>query len=331
MFAKYASRIKALPARGADWSSRPGPAALLGVDGAIAKSSRALVSPLLSLSRDSDTYCELQFQKTGPVEAPPETVVFLPILNCGEMVTDDTAAVPDAKEWHAGVLESATDLMEKGYVPVTVGGDGAATLALVEAYKRVNTAEEVVVVRFSAYADLADLDGPLRTIADKKLTKGVVSFGNRCVDFSSRRVRKAHKLMYVDQVGLFSKGYSQVRDLRNEYPIILSFDFNVIDPAFIPGVARPESGGFSVREALHFLHAMRGPKLVGIDFHGYTPGLDVVRPDGVGLSTFATSKLIKEGLAKVYAMSTLTIDEVSEKVQRMQAKGEMPNSPYPDF
>jgi arginase family enzyme len=262
---------------------------------------------------------------------PPETVVFIPVLNCGEMVPDDAAQVPAAGDWHSAVLESSTDLIEKGYVPVVVGGDGAATLPILEAYRRVHTNEEVVVMRFSAHADLGDLDGPLRTITDKKLAKGILSLGNRCVDFTSRRVRKAHKLMYVDQQGLFSKGYSNVRDLRNEYPVLLSFDFSVIDPAFIPGVVRGESGGFSVREALHMLHAVRGPKIIGVDFHGYSPELDVVRQDGLPVSTFATSKLIKEALVKVYSMSAMTLSETSERMQMMQAQGQISNSPYPDF
>ena len=331
MFGRFASKIKALPPRGPEWASRLGPAVLMGVDGRIPGSSRCLLNSFSSTSKDSDTYAEIQVQDSPPVELPPDTVAFMPLLNCGEMLADEGKGTPTSNDWYGGVLETSTDLYEKGYVPLLVGGDGSSTVPLLEAYKRVNSNDEVVVMHFCAFAGLSDPDAPLRLVIEKNLAKGIVSIGNRAVDYSSRRVRKAHKVMYMDQHALFMRAYHSLRDLRNEFPVLVSFDFNVIDPALVPAVAKCESGGFTVREVLHFIHGLRGPKLIGVDIHGFSPELDIFRKDGMGISTLAAAKIIKETAVKIYSMSSITQAEGMERLNVMQAQGQVSKSPYPDF
>jgi agmatinase len=57
---------------------------------------------------------------------------------------------------------------------------------------------------------------------------------------------------------------SHVRERIGDGPAYLSFDIDVLDPAFAPGTGTPEIAGLLPHEALAFLRA-----LAGIDFAGY--------------------------------------------------------------
>ena len=48
-------------------------------------------------------------------------------------------------------------------------------------------------------------------------------------------------------------------------PLFLSFDVDVLDPAFAPGTGTPEAAGLSTREALGFVRALRGIRFAGYD------------------------------------------------------------------
>ena len=45
----------------------------------------------------------------------------------------------------------------------------------------------------------------------------------------------------------------RVRARVGEGPLFLSFDVDVLDPAFAPGTGTPEAGGLSTREALGYV------------------------------------------------------------------------------
>jgi agmatinase len=56
----------------------------------------------------------------------------------------------------------------------------------------------------------------------------------------------------------------RVRARISDGPVYMSFDIDVLDPAFAPGTGTPETAGLYPREALAFLRA-----LAGIDFRGF--------------------------------------------------------------
>ena len=90
------------------------------------------------------------------------------------------------------------------------------------------------------------------------------------------------ELIQGDELRSIGPGdYSQrVRDRLGDGPAYLSFDIDVIDPAFAPGTGTPEVAGLLPHEALVLLRS-----LAGIDFRGY----DVVEVapayDGPGQGT----------------------------------------------
>lgn len=57
-------------------------------------------------------------------------------------------------------------------------------------------------------------------------------------------------------------------------PTYLSFDIDSLDPAFAPGTGTPEVGGFTSREILALLRALRGLNLIGADVVEVAPPFD---------------------------------------------------------
>ncbi|KAG5478596.1 hypothetical protein LSCM1_05998 [Leishmania martiniquensis] len=331
MFNKFLSRVKALPPRSGDWANKLGPVALMGYSGGASMSSRKLLSHFYQSPRDCDMYAELTFHEPGPVECPPETVIFFPVIQCGEMLCEKEEPGEVTKDdWYVATAEATTELLEKGYVPVSVGGDGSATLAMVESYKRLFRSSEVVLIHFSAKPSLERAEQTIRALLEKGLLKGVVEIGNRCVSSGDRKVRKQNKVMYMDMQAIYAKGLFCIRDIRNDYPVFLSIDADVLDPAFAPAVHSPVPGGVSTRDLLHIITGIRGPKVAGIDIHGYYPSLDVCRGDGLGLTQMALAKVLKESIVKAYTISTQTAEEGLERVRMMQRQGTLSDNPYPD-
>ena len=76
-------------------------------------------------------------------------------------------------------------------------------------------------------------------------------------------------------VALTPEAYgARVRARVGEGPLFLSFDVDVLDPAFAPGTGTPEAGGLSTREALGYVRALRGLRFSGCDVVEVSPPYD---------------------------------------------------------
>jgi arginase family enzyme len=83
--------------------------------------------------------------------------------------------------------------------------------------------------------------------------------------------------------------------LKIRGPVYVSFDMDVLDPAFAPGVSHREPGGMTVREAIAHLHAIEGT-VVGADLVEFNPAQDVS-----GMTATVAAKMLKEILGKMIA------------------------------
>jgi agmatinase len=84
-------------------------------------------------------------------------------------------------------------------------------------------------------------------------------------------------------------------------PVFLSFDIDVLDPAFAPGTGTPEVGGLSTAEALAFVRALRGIDLVGADVVEVSP-----QYDGPGQQTALAAANIAYEILSLRAVAAAT-------------------------
>jgi agmatinase len=196
-----------------------------------------------------------------------------------------------------GMIEKAVgDLLDGGQRPVCLGGDHSVTYPILRAFG--SRFSDLTIVHFDAHSDLYDeFQGnrlshacPFARIMENGLAKRLIQVGIRTMNAPQRK--------QADRFGVEVIAMSQLpalEKMRVDGPVYLSWDVDVLDPAFAPGISHREPGGMSVREAIAHLHAVRG-KIVGADLVEYNPQQDVSQ-----LTATVCGKILKEILGKMVA------------------------------
>jgi arginase family enzyme len=65
-----------------------------------------------------------------------------------------------------------------------------------------------------------------------------------------------------------------VRDRVGQQRVFVTFDIDVVDPAFAPGTGTPEIGGFTSGEAIELVRGLRELNFVGFDVVEVLPDKD---------------------------------------------------------
>jgi agmatinase len=76
--------------------------------------------------------------------------------------------------------------------------------------------------------------------------------------------------------------------------IYVSFDVDVLDPAFAPGVGNPEGGGITMRKLAEIIQGLKGLKVGAFDVVEANPDYDCV-----GITFYSVSKIIREMLGAI--------------------------------
>jgi arginase len=180
--------------------------------------------------------------------------------------------------------------------PLSLGGDHSITYPILRALGR--RYPDLTIVHFDAHPDLYDeFEGnrlshacPFARIMEEGLARKLVQVGIRTMNGHQRAQAKKFGVEVVEMRSL--PAYDR---LTLEGPVYISFDVDVLDPAFAPGVSHREPGGMSVREAIAHLHAIQG-RIVGADLVEYNPVQDVS-----GATATVVGKILKEILGKMIA------------------------------
>ena len=187
-------------------------------------------------------------------------------------------------------------LLEKDERPVSLGGDHSVTYPILKAFAP--RYAELTIVHFDAHPDLYDeFEGsrvshacPFARIMENRLAKRLVQIGIRTLNQHQREQAKKFAVEIVQMSAL--PAYDRLRIGGQVY---ISFDLDVLDPAFAPGVSHHEPGGMTVREAIRHLHAIEGT-IVGADIVEYNPARDIS-----GMTATVAAKILKEILGKMIA------------------------------
>jgi arginase family enzyme len=129
---------------------------------------------------------------------------------------------------------------------------------------------------------------PFARIMEEKLATRLVQLGIRTMVGHQREQAARFGVEVVEMRSLPAHDRVKVKG-----PVYVSFDMDVLDPAFAPGVSHWEPGGMSVREAIAHLHAVQG-EIVGADLVEYNPVRDRNR-----MTATVAAKILKEILAKM--------------------------------
>jgi len=195
----------------------------------------------------------------------------------------------------SATIENAVgNLLDRGKAPVCLGGDHSITYPIVRAFGK--RFADLTLVHFDAHPDLYDeFEGnryshacPFARIMEAGLATRLIQVGIRTMN--------AHQRKQADRFGVEvveMRELPALARLKFSAPVYLSFDIDVLDPAFAPGISHREPGGMSVREAIAHLQAVKG-EIVGADIVEYNPKQDVSQ-----LTAMGCAKILKEILGKM--------------------------------
>jgi agmatinase len=78
---------------------------------------------------------------------------------------------------------------------------------------------------------------------------------------------------------------AQILDVVGDIPAYLSFDIDVLDPAFAPGTGTPEIGGLASWQAQAILRRLKQIRFVGMDVVEVSPSFDVAEITSLAAAT----------------------------------------------
>jgi len=196
----------------------------------------------------------------------------------------------------AAIENGADEIIRLGKRPVCLGGDHSITYPIVKAVARKYSG--LTIFHFDAHPDLYDeFEGnrlshacPFARIMEAGLAKRLVQVGIRTINRHQREQVQKFGVEVVEMSTL--PAYDT---LKAAGPIYITFDMDVLDPAFAPGISHREPGGMSVREAIAHLQAIEG-EIVGADLVEFNPVRDVD-----GMTATVAAKILKEILGKMIA------------------------------
>ncbi len=209
------------------------------------------------------------------------------ILSCVDY--GDVAIVPGYTERsYAAIQEAVETIVAAGVVPLLIGGDHDCTLPHLRATR---SRGPVAVIDFDSHTDAWDsyfgekynhgtwmrraIEESLVDV-DHSIEIGLRGSLYDREDWTDLRTELG--LEYLTTEDIFRLGpaavVAAIRDRVGDRPAFISFDIDVVDPAYAPGTGTPEAGGPSAHDMLAILRGLTGIDFVGFDVVEVIPAYD---------------------------------------------------------
>jgi agmatinase len=229
------------------------------------------------------------------------------VLSCVDW--GDVAIVPGYTERSYAAIEgSVAPIVEAGVVPLLIGGDHACTLPHLRATR---SRGPVAIIDFDSHTDAWDSYFGEKynhgTWMRRAIEEGLVDVGHS-IEVGLRGslygaedwtvLRSELGLDYVTTEEVLAAAAEataeRIRARVGDRPTFISFDIDVVDPAFAPGTGTPEPGGLSAHDALAIVRSLTGIEFVGFDVVEVIPAYDPA-----GQTAFLAANLAYEMLSLV--------------------------------
>jgi agmatinase len=193
------------------------------------------------------------------------------------------------EDTYAKIETALRPLIASGVIPVLMGGDHSITLPELRAIAK--THGPVALIHFDSHTDTNDQYfgrpyyhgsmfrraveeniilpansiqvGMRGSVYSKDAYDESTSLGFKVVTMSAVREMGLQRLIEIIQVRI------------GQNKVFVTFDIDVVDPAFAPGTGTPEVGGFTSSEAIDLIRGLKGLNFVGFDVVEVLPDYDV--------------------------------------------------------
>lgn len=209
--------------------------------------------------------------------------------HCSGVDFGDLTVVPGyIEETYKRIEEELLAIVEAGVVPISLGGDHSITLPELRAIAEKHG--PVALIHFDSHNDTHkeyfgrpyNHGTPFQWAVEEKLidTEHSLQIGIRGTLYSPTDVAHTKSLGFdiitMEEVrclgisGVVERIHSRADNLK----VFVTFDIDVVDPAFAPGTGTPEIGGLTSAEAVNLVRGLKGLNLVGADIVEVLPEFD---------------------------------------------------------
>ncbi|MCV0430174.1 agmatinase [Nitrosopumilus sp.] len=204
----------------------------------------------------------------------PELGVDLETVNIEDL--GNTRHTVVASEMIDMVKKITTELVSKQRQLFILGGEHSITYGTYTSFPK-----ETGYVVFDAHYDLRDEFADiklshasyLRRIVEERGPENILHVGARAFVKEELEFLTENKIKTItDKQIREGKGPELLKDHISSFDSIYSsFDLDVLDPAFAPGVGNPEAVGITSRELFDMIHTFDNSKITGVDIVELNP------------------------------------------------------------
>ena len=171
------------------------------------------------------------------------------------------------------------ELVAKNRQLFILGGEHSLTYGTYMSFPK-----ETGYVVFDAHYDLRDEYANtklshaayLRRIVEKRGADNILHVGARAFVKEELAFLKEHNIKTIsDRQVREGKGPQLLKEFASSfYSMYASFDLDVLDPAYAPGVGNPEAAGMTSRELFDLIYSLENKKVTGVDIVELNPQYD---------------------------------------------------------
>lgn len=204
----------------------------------------------------------------------PELKIDLENVNIEDL--GNTRHTVVASEMIDMVKKITTELVSKQRQLFILGGEHSITYGTYTSFPK-----ETGYVVFDAHYDLRDEFADiklshasyLRRIVEERGAENILHVGARAFVKEELEFLTENKIKTIsDREIRDGKGPTLLKDYVSTFDTIYSsFDLDVLDPAFAPGVGNPEAVGITSRELFDMIHTFSETKVTGVDIVELNP------------------------------------------------------------
>lgn len=215
------------------------------------------------------------------------------------------------------VYQTLEVILSHHCVPLICGGDHSITLPVLRALHSIHG--PINLIHFDSHFDFWDVywgqkythgTWLLRAL-EEHLLGTVAQAGIRGPQFSRNDLQfpEIHKIILHTIKDFHVNGIPSVMKaildaIPPHQPLYISWDIDVVDPAYAMGTGTPEVGGLTSWQALECIRSLVGHRLIGMDVVEVSPPYDA--PGAI--TSLLAANLFYEGLAVLAKNHTMGID-----------------------
>lgn len=214
-------------------------------------------------------------------------------VDCGNLPFDEGDAAGNRSHIRAAI----TGILDRGAVPVLLGGDDSVPIPMIEALGSGGSSQKFTILQIDAHIDWRDvhmgerlgLSSTMRRASEMAHIERIIQVGARGISSVAPEDYEdalAWGVKVVTAYDVACHGVDPVIDLIPKgSKVIVCIDADALDPALIPGVIGRAPGGLSYYQCADLIKgAARRGRIAAMDFVEFMPEQDV---DGIGALTFA--------------------------------------------